>query len=574
MRLLLVAAVALAAGAAHADPGTSVVGSRHDFGPSGGGRFRGTGGGSACAYCHASHGGGDALSSRTDSGASARFATGDRGPGPSSRACLSCHDGTVAIGELRGGREPVLGGAGGRIESGSAANLGTDLRTSHPISVRPDGPRHRRPERGEPTRLAPDATVQCTSCHDPHRDSADGAFLVEENRRSALCLRCHRPEAGDATHLTALRPPGAEAAALGPAEAGCSVCHPSHGAALGTRLLKRRSGDSDDATCLACHRPGGGAADVASDRARPSAHATATPGLHDADEGPDNVRKRLPESSPSAPRHVVCVDCHDPHASSSRPAAGPLAGGALAGVWGIGLDGQRVEPVRFEYEVCLKCHGDSANLPADRAGGLSGAVRRAADDRNLRRVFSASSPSFHPVAAPGRGTDVPSLKPPLDVGSLVRCSDCHASDAGAGAGGTGPRGPHGSSLPHLLERAYSTRDLTAESAAAYALCYKCHDRDRLLRGATSPFVGRDGTPLHQLHVVGSSTPCSACHAAHGVSTLAGRPDENAHLIDLDLAIAGPSAAGERRYRSTGPRHGSCALTCHGHEHAAPGSGAY
>ena len=568
MRTLLVVAALLAAGAVHADPGATVVGSRHDFGPTGGGRFKGTGGGSTCAYCHASHGAGEALSSRPDAAASLRLAPSDRAPGEGSRACLSCHDGTVAIGERRGGRALVLGGAGGRLEPGSAANLGTDLRTSHPLSVRPDGPRHRRPARGEPVKLAAGDTVQCSSCHDPHRDSTDGKFMVEENRRSELCLRCHRPEAGDATHLVSPRPASADATLLGPAETGCSVCHPSHGAALGTPLLKRRAGDGDDATCLACHGPGTGRADVASDRAKPSAHASALAGVHAADEGPDNARRRLPESSPGAPRHVACVDCHDPHASSARAAVGPFAGGALAGVWGIGLDGQQVAPARFEYEVCLKCHGDSANLPGERTGALTGAVRRAAADANLRRVFSPSSPSFHPVAAPGRNADVPSLKPPLSTGSLVRCSDCHASDSGAGAGGAGPRGPHGSAIPHLLERAYATRDLTVESAAAYALCYKCHDRDRLL-GPASPFRTAAGVSLHQLHVVKSSAPCSACHAVHGVSAVAGRPEENAHLVDFDLAIVSPTARGERRYLSRGPGTGSCALTCHGQEHGAP-----
>jgi len=575
-KLLLATLLLLAAGAARADQGTSVVGSRHDFGPTGGGRFKGTSAATTCAYCHALHGGGEGLSSRAETGVSARLSGAGNAPGAGSRACLSCHDGTVSVGELRGSRELVVGGAGGRIEGGRSANLGTDLRTSHPLSVRPDGPRHRRPERGEPVKLAPGDSVQCSSCHDPHRDSADGKFMVEDNRRSELCQRCHRPEAADATHLLTLRPAGALAANLGPAESGCSVCHPSHGAALGSRLLRRGPADADDATCLACHAPGRGARDVGSDRSRPFAHATAVAGLHAADEGPENTRKRLPEASPGAPRHVACVDCHDPHASSARSAVAPLAGGALAGVWGIGIDGQRVDQVRFEFEVCLKCHGDSANLPQARTGGLAGTVRRAAADANLRRLFSPTSPSSHPVAAPGRNADVPSLKPPLTTASQIACSDCHASDSGAGAGGAGPRGPHGSSIPHLLERGYATGDLTTESAAAYALCYKCHDRDRLLGlGAAAslppgPFAKPDGTNLHALHVVRQAGPCSACHAVHGVSSISGRPDENAHLVDFDLSIVSATPGGQRRYVSRGPGAGSCALTCHGKEHGPTG----
>ena len=74
-------------------------------------------------------------------------------------------------------------------------------------------------------------------------------------------------------------------------------------------------------------------------------------------------------------------------------------------------------------------------------------------------------------------------------------------------------------------------------------------------------------PLHQLHVVDQRTSCSACHAAHGVSALAGSPGANAHLVDFDTAVVGTTPAGERAYLSRGPRSGSCALPCHGSVHA-------
>ena len=66
MRRLLVLAL-LAAPLVRAAEGGSVVGSRHDFSATGGGRFKGTGTTSACAYCHAPHGAtGGALSSRPE----------------------------------------------------------------------------------------------------------------------------------------------------------------------------------------------------------------------------------------------------------------------------------------------------------------------------------------------------------------------------------------------------------------------------------------------------------------------------------------------------------------------------
>ena len=70
-------------------------------------------------------------------------------------------------------------------------------------------------------------------------------------------------------------------------------------------------------------------------------------------------------------------------------------------------------------------------------------------------------------------------------------------------------GAHGSTYRPLLERNYTTADFTSESPTAYALCYKCHDRDVLLSDDSA-------FRLHAKHVVAGRTPCSACHAAHGV----------------------------------------------------------
>jgi hypothetical protein len=122
-------------------------------------------------------------------------------------------------------------------------------------------------------------------------------------------------------------------------------------------------------------------------------------------------------------------------------------------------------------------------------------------------------------------------------------------------GSGGARGPHGSIYRPLLERNYSTTDPTVESPAAYALCYKCHDREKLLSDASA-------FRLHRRHVVDASAPCSACHSAHGVSPLTGTAENNAHLVDFDLSVVRPLGGG-RPYASAGPRRGSCNLTCHG-----------
>jgi hypothetical protein len=71
-------------------------------------------------------------------------------------------------------------------------------------------------------------------------------------------------------------------------------------------------------------------------------------------------------------------------------------------------------------------------------------------------------------------------------------------------------------------------------------------------------------------VVDEQTPCSACHASHGVSLAAGTAVNNAHLIDFDVTIVRPDARGLRQYTAGVPGTGSCTLTCHGSRHEARG----
>jgi predicted CXXCH cytochrome family protein len=572
MKRLLTAGLVLSATAAFAAPG-GVTGSKHDF-SQGSASVVGaaSGPGSRCFFCHASHGGAGGsvkLSNRPDAPSRAQgyqSSTMAAAPEPiagASKTCLSCHDGTVAPGKTRAGTAATAAtaAAAAPLAAKSPSNLGTDLRGSHPVSLRtPLSTRVVAPSPSDAVKLDDGGRVQCTSCHDPHVEWGDpvvGKFLVKPSGRSALCTTCHAQGglgAATASHATAafaFRDP-ASGRSTTLAEAGCAACHVSHGADPRTRLL--RAAATDDGPCLECHAAGT-RRPLGLDLGKPWAHPSSPRGRHDAGEGPRAAASlRLPESSPGAARHAACVDCHDPHAATSAPAMAPLVGGALAGVWGIGLDGEPVRPALFEYQVCLKCHGDSANKPQARPGAIL-AVRRASPDANLRLVFGPGAASFHPVAAPSKNGQVPGLKPPLGGGSLILCSDCHASDTGAGAGGAGPRGPHGSSFPALLERRYLTADLTPESPEAYALCYKCHDRDVLLSD-------RSGFPPHRKHVVEKSAPCSACHDAHGVSADAGNERSNAHLIAFDTAIVQPATSGLLEYQAGGPRHGSCSLTCH------------
>jgi predicted CXXCH cytochrome family protein len=209
-------AFAMALVAAASLSGQDVIGS-HDLSPSGSSPVRGSVSGS-CLYCHAPHSGlnGKAgvaqtplwdqklssVQSYTVYSSPSMVNTANPSPqlGTDSTLCLSCHDGTVAVGSLVPyGQVPMLGNMNPQDV------LGTDLSSSHPVSfVLPLQPA---PDLLPSLTANPSSTadmtgavrlingnVECTSCHTPHVqniDPNDPNFLVIDNSNSALCLACH-----------------------------------------------------------------------------------------------------------------------------------------------------------------------------------------------------------------------------------------------------------------------------------------------------------------------------------------------------------------------------------------------
>jgi hypothetical protein len=275
----------------------------------------------------------------------------------------------------------------------------------------------------------------------------------------------------------------------------------------------------------------------------------ATTGVHDPMEDPIN-----------SPRHVECVDCHNPHAANTTTANPPTASGALMGVKGVNASGTVINAVSAEYELCFRCHADSiARGPAT--------VSRQFSQNNARIEFQPSNLSFHPVEAVGKNPVVPSLLPPWTTGSRIYCIDCHNNDQGPGANGSGPNGPHGSAYAPILERQLIFSDNQAEGPSSYALCYKCHSRQSILADDSFKATNAQGQPRgHQFHIVTAQAACTTCHDSHGVENVA-------HLINFNTIYVTPSANGRLEYVSTGAGNGNCSLTCHGKDHSATPYGA-
>jgi Zn finger protein HypA/HybF involved in hydrogenase expression len=311
---------------------------------------------------------------------------------------------------------------------------------------------------------------------------------------------------------------------------GCTTCH------VGFSL--RTGGGSD--RCINCHgssskvpiAPGIKLKNIEAEFHKTYRHPTFdVRGMHNSGE-------TLPETDPRAPRHADCVDCHHPHFVSPE--------NKFAGIRGKRV-GNVIADITQEYELCYKCHAESANLP----GRFT----------NKRAEFALTNPSFHPVEGEGKNLAVVSLlKPyrekkttPSDI-STIGCGDCHASDSA-----DSPKGPHGSSYPYILVENYSTKDNQPESPFAYALCYRCHNRTSIL--------GDESFRFHALHIKGKGatgadgTSCYTCHNSHGSS-------EHRYLIRFSMDVVSPNSQGLLKFAETGVStfHGECYLSCHGVDH--------
>ncbi len=532
----------------------SIVNSAHNLSATGPGDVKALSESEICIFCHTPHNSlpSSPLWNKEGQGYTYTLyhsSTAESVPGQPDGAsilCLSCHDGTTALGSVIS-RMSDIDFTGGitSIPVGSS-NMSTDLADDHPISfdyttslAAADG------QLKDPTGIVPPVSLhqgrlQCTSCHDPHRNLTND-FLLVSNQFSELCFACHdRDYWAFSSHSTSTATwngngtdPWPHTGYINVAENACENCHNPHSAGNSRRLMNELAEENN---CLPCHNGNVASANIVAQLSKPYIHNVYGYNLeHDAAE--DVLALSM---------HVECEDCHNPHAVNNSPAIAPAANGHISGVKGIDQGGNPVDPLQYEYELCYRCHADSPAKP-------SSLITRQILQNNVRLEFDPANPSHHAVNTAGVNPNVPSLIAPITESTIIYCTACHASD-GSGS----PAGPHGSVYPGQLKYRYSTADYTSESASAYELCYSCHSRTSILND--------ESFDDHDKHIRDLQTPCSACHDPHGISHTQGNSTNNAHLINFDVNIVKPHNNGSFRYESTGVFTGRCYLKCHEQNH--------
>ena len=231
--------------------GQGIVNTKHNLSVNGPNTLQGAQA-EICVYCHTPHGGERTIADDTGPLWNRAYTPGSftvyesytldttpsAPPTSVSKACLSCHDGTLGLNQLRnlpgaGSGTPPANATDIRVDGTGATNnmalIGTDLRDDHPVSVTYRDAlsfgtgdvvgtnSHQAGFRADSTlasgrvvvqnggvtlplygAAAATAQVECGSCHDPHEErSLTGTtnpsvyFLRIPNDDSDLCVTCH-----------------------------------------------------------------------------------------------------------------------------------------------------------------------------------------------------------------------------------------------------------------------------------------------------------------------------------------------------------------------------------------------
>lgn len=354
-----------------------VVNTKHNFSTTGTGTIKATGEQEVCVFCHIPHSAqvGSPLWNRSMPASSYTMYNSDYlrrmnyptptalgntvgTPGTLSRQCLSCHDGTVAVGSVYLVRGTLLGSTQiamsgvtgtGTIPTTASGYIGTDLRGHHPVGIEYNHLVTKNFGSGSrPIELlaTPSAAiklytysgkqyVECSSCHDPHTDQAQKFLRVSGGTHGAnvygTCTACHEKDGwttGAHATVTNAYADATVTAAYGAstvASLGCVNCHKPHSGEGKPYLLRKveentcfQGAGSGTTSTVPCHGTGG-AKDIQTSLARFYSHPTDDPakvgqhsnldvlyGVSVASDGGTGVTW-------AANKHAECTDCHNPH---------------------------------------------------------------------------------------------------------------------------------------------------------------------------------------------------------------------------------------------------------------------
>ncbi len=617
LKAAVMGAVLFTAGASWA----AVAGTKHNFGKLSTAAIKTADSSEICVFCHTPHNASpstpiwnkqdtgstyDVYASQTLAATLSPNAPALGQPTGSSKLCLSCHDGTMAIGSLlnlpgksQGGTLSVTGAGtdAGKISSTSTSYIGTDLRDDHPISFEYSLAYPSNAEMVNPASLPAEVKldslgkVQCTSCHDPH-GTPYPKFMVASLEAGALCTTCHDKrywatmpsvhKTSTATwNGTGQNPWHEDMGAAGFTDdsvdvQSCLACHKSHGGAAGSPLLKGTNPgtglvEDEEWTCLNCHNGNVAAKDIDSMLTSLRKHdIKGVYGLHASSRETAGVPARETAANLGANRHAECSDCHNPHGAQTGNHAIGGVNGNIIGANGLGGWGVKPDPwpaagstattytaVDFtsltpggdnlEGYMCIKCHSYyaySTNPPNVPSGNANDTTVLESDPT---ADFNINNAAIHPVFAEGKNQPPVAANPNWPANSLGLTNTFRYVDFP----GIGPR-----------EGYYNVQHTSTMT------CTDCHGPSSST-DPQGPHGSNEKWILKQNETgVGSAKNfCYNCHRrdVYGDDGYVG-PEANfsrvSHPVD-GLGAASPFYAAGANTGNNGNKFGILCLTCHG-----------
>ncbi|TAK51079.1 MAG: hypothetical protein EPO24_16215 [Bacteroidetes bacterium] len=470
---------------------SKMLNTKHNLSASGPGTIKATTEKDICVFCHTPHVpkeyGSAQLWNHKSSTSEYTLYTSDylksltytapNQPNLRSKLCLSCHDGTIAVGEVynnEGVSSITMQNNVTTMPETSPGNLGTSLTNDHPVGYLYDNTKD--PELvartwpwETPVKLDPDAatgTVECITCHEPHDDTYT-KFLRMDNTDAALCGFCHQKTGwAESAHKnsTQFYQSSEDANPTTVGEWACRSCHQSHGGPSSQFLLSK----AEEQTCFTsgCHGntlTGKNTKNIQSEYDKLYAHPTILiSGKH---KNPDDDK-----SLGVLSRHAECQDCHNSHRARTglhTPGSNTISE-VLKGTRGVISQGAHAweqpksfveaNPVVQENQICYKCHsyygfGDAVN-------GVTTIIGPSGEYMTDQAMeFNPANSSAHPVQVSldvQDGSPMPRALTATQmtgdwsmVGSqTMYCSDCHGNDQVTSA--SVPQGPHGSNVRFML----------------------------------------------------------------------------------------------------------------------------
>ena len=478
------------------------------------------------------------------------------------RLCLSCHDGTIALGALKnlpaGFSSDIPMSGATTMPTTAAGYIGIDLRDDHPVSI------SYTPGSDPELKTVHDGIVktfdsggvkyvECTSCHEPHNPQY-GNFLVAANTGSAICTACHS-KAGftgsihDTATLAYSPPDGTGAGFLGTSvgDVKCMSCHFPHKAGVtaaspttpnpgtGRYLLSFR----EEASCFnnpndrwgtsgaagACHGSGASGTNalrrniesiVSETSGKAYKHRvadTAKSGRHEATEGRETTGAAKPNwTNSGALWHVECQDCHNSHtAQGGTRSLGTNAVAASSPLYGAG--GARVSsPPSWTIPTGTYTYIEPTGLLTTAGSGVQ------FEHEICFKCHSDFAWGTTPPQSPSLGSAMtnqaleflqtnPSYHPVVQanantqgtyVGGWNSTNQTMYCSDCHGNNTAPPAGPHGSSYRSILKAPY---DPATVGSLSSEICFQCHDYNTYYGNGAAANTGfRDARNLHYQHM--------------------------------------------------------------------------